>query len=37
MSKTIRDIPFILETPDDEGISLKEEIQMILKKWGGKG
>lgn len=23
-----------LETPDDEGINQKEEIEMILKKWG---
>ncbi|ULT55139.1 deoxyribonuclease IV [Neobacillus drentensis] len=26
-------IPLILETPDDEGISHKEEIEMIKKKW----
>ncbi|MCM3570355.1 deoxyribonuclease IV [Neobacillus mesonae] len=27
-------IPLILETPDNEGISHKEEIEMLLKKWG---
>lgn len=34
MSKTLKNIPFILETPNDEGINHKEEIELIFKKWG---
>lgn len=30
----LEEIPLILETPDDEGISHKEELEMILRKWG---
>ncbi|MED1470164.1 deoxyribonuclease IV [Bacillus salipaludis] len=33
-STLLREIPFILETPDDEGISHKEEIEMLKQKWG---
>ncbi|WP_423798720.1 deoxyribonuclease IV [Neobacillus sp. SAB-20_R2A] len=33
-SRIFKEIPLILETPDDEGISHKEEIEMILKAWG---
>ncbi len=29
-----KNVPFILETPDDEGISHKEEIDKILETWG---
>jgi deoxyribonuclease IV len=33
-SPIIKHIPFVLETPDDEGISHKEEINQLKKKWG---
>ncbi|MFP7299287.1 deoxyribonuclease IV [Neobacillus niacini] len=33
-SPIIKDIPLVLETPDDEGISHKDEIMMLYKKWG---
>ncbi|WP_256236707.1 TIM barrel protein [Bacillus sp. EB600] len=33
-SPILKNIPFILETPDDEGVSHKEEIKIIVKKWG---
>ena len=33
-SPIIKHIPFVLETPDDEGISHKEEINQLTKKWG---
>lgn len=33
-SPLLINIPLILETPDDEGIRHKEEIEMILNKWG---
>ncbi|WP_331280343.1 TIM barrel protein [Bacillus sp. UNC438CL73TsuS30] len=33
-SRLLKEIPFILETPDDEGISHKEEIEMLKQKWG---
>lgn len=32
-SRLLRDIPLILETPEDEGISHKEEIKMLKQKW----
>ena len=32
-SSVLAGIPLILETPDDEGISHKEEIEMIKQKW----
>jgi deoxyribonuclease-4 len=32
-SPILKNIPFILETPDDEGVTHKEEIEMIRKKW----
>ncbi|WP_413298768.1 deoxyribonuclease IV [Bacillus sp. 1P10SD] len=33
-SSVLKDIPLILETPDDEGITHQEEIQMLMEKWG---
>lgn len=33
-SQFIRDIPFVLETPDDEGVTHKEEINQLYQKWG---
>jgi deoxyribonuclease IV len=30
----LKDIPFILETPDDEGITHEEEIMMVYERWG---
>lgn len=33
-SRIFKEIPLILETPENEGISHKEEIEMILKEWG---
>jgi deoxyribonuclease IV len=33
-SKLFKEIPLILETPDDEGISHKDEMEMLKKKWG---
>jgi deoxyribonuclease IV len=33
-SSIIKHIPFVLETPDDEGITHKEEIDQLYKKWG---
>jgi deoxyribonuclease IV len=33
-SPILRDIPFVLETPDDEGITHKEEITTLFQKWG---
>lgn len=33
-SPLLEEIPFVLETPDDEGISHKEEIRQLLDKWG---
>ncbi|WP_462411771.1 deoxyribonuclease IV [Neobacillus sp. Marseille-QA0830] len=32
-SPALKEIPFILETPDDEGVTHKEEIAMLQKKW----
>ncbi|MEH7098030.1 deoxyribonuclease IV [Neobacillus vireti] len=32
-SSVLARIPLILETPDDEGVSHKEEIDMIMQKW----
>lgn len=32
-SPILKEIPLILETPDDEGVSHQEEIEMIKKKW----
>jgi deoxyribonuclease IV len=33
-SSILKHIPFVLETPDDEGITHKEEISLLNKKWG---
>jgi deoxyribonuclease IV len=33
-SPIVKHIPLVLETPDDEGITHKEEIEQLLKKWG---
>ncbi|HWO75200.1 MAG TPA: deoxyribonuclease IV [Bacillus sp. (in: firmicutes)] len=33
-SFVVNDIPFILETPNEEGITKAEEIEQLLKKWG---
>lgn len=33
-SSALRNVPFILETPDDEGIAHKDEIQTLMQKWG---
>lgn len=33
-SPVLRDIPLILETPDDEGVTHKEEIELLKGKWG---
>jgi deoxyribonuclease IV len=30
----LKEIPFILETPDDEGVTHKEEIEMLYERWG---
>jgi deoxyribonuclease IV len=34
ISPNVSEVPLILETPDDEGISHKEEIQLLLNNWG---
>lgn len=34
LSTEVNRDPLVLETPDDEGISHKEEIQLLLDKWG---
>jgi deoxyribonuclease IV len=34
LSPTVSEVPLVLETPDDEGISHKEEIQQLIKNWG---
>lgn len=33
-SPVVKHIPFVLETPDDEGISHQEEINQLYQKWG---
>jgi deoxyribonuclease IV len=33
-SSILKHTPFVLETPDDEGITHKEEISLLNKKWG---
>jgi len=33
-STILKHIPFVLETPDDEGITHKEEIDLLNQKWG---
>ncbi|KKK37729.1 endonuclease IV [Mesobacillus campisalis] len=30
----LKEIPFILETPDDEGITHSQEIEMLYERWG---
>ena len=34
LSTEVRKIPLVLETPDDEGMTHKEEIQQLLNQWG---
>ncbi|SEM16075.1 Endonuclease IV [Mesobacillus persicus] len=36
MSSALRNVPLILETPDDEGIAHKDEIQTLMQTWGKK-
>ncbi|MEH7178160.1 deoxyribonuclease IV [Neobacillus vireti] len=33
-SPILKQIPFVLETPDDEGITHREEIKQLYQKWG---
>jgi deoxyribonuclease IV len=33
-SPIIKQVPFVLETPDDEGISHQDEINRLYQKWG---
>jgi len=33
-SPVFKGIPLVLETPDDEGLSHREEIEMLKQKWG---
>ncbi|WP_042460579.1 deoxyribonuclease IV [Neobacillus dielmonensis] len=33
-SPILKEVPFILETPDDEGITHQEEISMLQERWG---
>lgn len=34
ISPVVNHIPFVLETPDDEGVTHKEEIKQLYQKWG---
>ncbi|MBY0096149.1 deoxyribonuclease IV [Mesobacillus maritimus] len=33
LSAAVRDVPLVLETPDDEGITHKEEIHLLVNQW----
>ncbi|MET3695753.1 endonuclease IV [Bacillus oleivorans] len=33
-SAVVKDVPFILETPNEEGVTKGEEINQLTKKWG---
>lgn len=37
LSPAIKDIPLILETPDDEGVTHDKEIQLLLQRWSEFG